>query len=52
MKYGIPEGYREKVLAVLADSSTLLRNKLSVLGFCWNPIAKFWAKGGEFQPHY
>jgi len=51
MKFGIPEGFKEKVLAVLADSSTSLRNKLSVLGFYWNPAGKFWARGGEFQPH-
>jgi len=51
MKYGIPQGFKERVLAVLTDSSTQLKNKLSVLGFNWNPMGNFWARGGEFQPH-
>ena len=51
MKFGTPQGFKEKVLAVLTDSSTSLRNKLSVLGFNWNPMGHFWARGGEFQPH-
>jgi SNF2 family DNA or RNA helicase len=51
MKFGIPQGYKERVLAVLTDSSTSLRNKLSVLGFNWNPMGHFWARGGDFQPH-
>jgi len=51
MKFGTPQGFKERVLAVLTDSSTSLRNKLSVLGFTFNPLGHFWARGGEFQPH-
>jgi len=51
MKFGVPQGFRERVLAVLTDSSTTLRNKLSVLGFNYNSMGRFWARGGDFQPH-
>jgi SNF2 family DNA or RNA helicase len=50
VKFGIPQGYKERVLAILVDSSTSLRSKLSVLGFNWNPLGKFWTRG-DFQPH-
>ena len=50
MLFGIPEGYKQKVLAILTDSSTNLRSKLSVLGFSWNPVWNVWARH-DFQPH-
>jgi len=50
-KFGTPTGFKERVLAVLTDSSTSLRTKLSVLGFNWVPLGNFWARGGELQPH-
>jgi SNF2 family DNA or RNA helicase len=51
MKFGIPTGFKDQVLAVLTDSSTSLKNKLNVLGFSWNPMGGFWARGGSLQPH-
>jgi len=50
-KFGTPTGFKERVLAILTDSSTSLRTKLSVLGFNWVPLGNFWARGGELQPH-
>ena len=50
MLYGKPEGFKERVLAILTDSSTELRKKLGVLGFTWNPLAGFWARS-TFQAH-
>jgi SNF2 family DNA or RNA helicase len=50
MVYGLPEGFKEKVLAVLTDSSTELRARLGVLGFKFNPLGQFWSRK-DFQPH-
>jgi SNF2 family DNA or RNA helicase len=50
MVYGLPEGFKDKVLAVLTDSSTELRSRLGVLGFNFNPLGRFWTRK-DFQPH-
>lgn len=51
LKFGNVQGFKEKILAVLTDSSTPLRNKLSVMGFNWNPLGRFWVRSEGFQPH-
>jgi len=50
MMYGVPEGFKEKVLAVIADSSTKLYKNLNVLGFNYNSFGHFWIRK-DFQPH-
>jgi len=50
MRFGKPEGFTERVLALIGQDTLKLKDKLGVLGFTYSTLQKFWFKK-EFEPH-